>query len=95
VTSSLKFDFKRDELHLLQVYLQGDGAALDHWIRTANQIGICVLKIFERVHTRRFAALGIGTKIDALSRGLCPERGSSPHRPLRQLERSIVRSLSI
>jgi hypothetical protein len=53
-----------------EVYLQGDGAALDHWIRTANQVGICVLKIFERVHVRRFAELNIGTKIDVLSRGL-------------------------
>jgi FAD/FMN-containing dehydrogenase len=50
ISGSLKLDLQRTETLLLQVYLQGDGAQLDHWIHTANQVGICVLKIFESVH---------------------------------------------
>jgi len=51
ISGSLKLDIQRTDTRLLQVYLQGDGPQLDHWIRTANQVGICVLKIFEKVHT--------------------------------------------
>jgi hypothetical protein len=55
---------------LQQVYLQGDGHQLDHWILTANQAGVCALKIFEKVHAKRFSDLGVGPKIDALAAGL-------------------------
>jgi hypothetical protein len=70
ISGSLKLDLQEAETQLLQVYLQGDGPALDHWIRTANRSGICVLKVFEHVHAKRFAERGIGPKIDALARGL-------------------------
>lgn len=70
ISGSLKLDIQKTETRLLQVYLQGDSPQLDHWIRTANQVGICVLKIFESIHVARFAALGMTAKIDALSRGL-------------------------
>jgi hypothetical protein len=55
---------------LNQIYLQGDGTALDHWLRTANQVGICALKIFEIVHAARFAELKIGPRIQQLAEGL-------------------------
>lgn len=44
--------------------MQGIGEAipmlpyqLDYWLHTASQVGICTLKIFEKVHAKRFADL--------------------------------------
>jgi predicted ATP-binding protein involved in virulence len=48
VTQSMKLNITPGETRLDQIYLQGDGTILDHWIKTANQIGICVLKICPR-----------------------------------------------
>ena len=62
----MKLDVTDAQTLLQQVYLQGDGHQLDHWILTANQVGVCALKIFEKVHAKRFSHLGVGPKIDAL-----------------------------
>jgi hypothetical protein len=70
VSGSLKLDVQKAETVLLQIHLQGDGSQLDHWIHTANQVGICVLKIFEHIHTTRFAGLEISARIDALAKDL-------------------------
>jgi hypothetical protein len=70
VTQSLKMDITREQTRLDQIYLQGDGTILDHWIKTANQIGICVLKIFEHVHHERFEKMNVKARIEALSQGL-------------------------
>src|SRR5262249_22585002 len=70
VSGSLKLDVQEKETQVHQIYLRGDGPALNHWIHTANQIGICVLNVFEHVHAKRFADLGMTPKIDALSGGL-------------------------
>jgi hypothetical protein len=70
VTQSLKLDIKPGETRIDQIYLQGDGSILDHWIRTANQIGICVLKIFEHVHHERFRKLNAKKRIEPLSHNL-------------------------
>lgn len=70
ISGSMKLDITDAQTLLQQVYLQGDGHQLDHWIHTANQVGICALKIFEKVHAKRFSDLGVESKIDALARGL-------------------------
>jgi FAD/FMN-containing dehydrogenase len=66
ISGSLKLDVQKAETQLLQIYLQGDGPQLDHWLRTAGQVGICVLKVFAYIHVKRFADLGMTAKIDAL-----------------------------
>lgn len=70
VTQSLRLDLTPGRTVIEQVYLQGDGQILDHWIRTANQIGICVLKIFEHVHHERFEKLAVNARIESLAQGL-------------------------
>lgn len=70
VTSSLTIEKGDGETKLNQVYLQGDGTALDHWLRTASQLGICTLKIFERIHHTRFADLKVSPRIADLAQGL-------------------------
>ena len=70
VTQSLKMHNTPEETRIDQIYLQGDATILDHWIRTANQIGICVLKLFERVHHERFERLNVKARIATLSEGL-------------------------
>jgi hypothetical protein len=70
ISGSLKLDVQQKETKVHQIYLRGDGPALDHCIRTANRVGICVLKVFGHIHVKRFADLDMTPKIDALSRGL-------------------------
>lgn len=70
VTANLKLERGMERTVLNQVYLQGDGIALDHWLRTASQIGIAVLKIFAIVHAGRFVALNVAPRISAVSVGL-------------------------
>jgi hypothetical protein len=70
ISGGMKLDITDAQTLLQQVYLQGDGHQLDHWIRTANQVGVCALKIFEKVHAKRCSDLGVGPKIDALAAGL-------------------------
>ncbi len=52
--ANLIFEKQAATTLLNQVYLQGDGIALDHWLRTASQLGICTFKIFKRIHRARF-----------------------------------------
>lgn len=70
ITANLTIEKGAGETKLNQVYLQGDGIALDHWLRTAGQLGICTLKIFERIHHVRFAELKVSSRIDELAQGL-------------------------
>lgn len=70
VTSNLTIEKGESETKLSQVYLQGDGTALDHWLRTASQLGICTLKIFELIHHARFVDLKVSPRIAELAQGL-------------------------
>jgi hypothetical protein len=70
ITSNLTIEKGAGTTTLNQVYLQGDGTSLDHWLRTAGQLGICTLKIFERIHHARFAELKVNPCIAALAQGL-------------------------
>ena len=70
ITSNLRIEKGAGTMMLNQVYLQGDGKALDHWLRTASQLVICTLKIFERSHHARFAELKVSPRIAELALGL-------------------------
>lgn len=70
VTANLKIDEESQRTLLNQIYLQGDGITLNHWLRTANQIGISILKIFAIVHIARFTVLDLEPRIRELSNGL-------------------------
>jgi hypothetical protein len=70
ISGNLKLEHSASQMQLQQVYLHGDGHQLDHWILTANQVGILILKIFEKIHVKRFSNLGVGPKIDRLADGL-------------------------
>jgi hypothetical protein len=70
VTQSLHLDEAPTQTILEQVYLQADGLVLDHWIRTSNQIGSCVLKVFEHLHHERFKNLNVRSRIETLAQGL-------------------------
>lgn len=69
---SANLQMKRDtaELALNQIYLHEDNLQLDQWIRTANQIGICVLKTFGFIHVQRYEQLGMNQRVDGLKKGL-------------------------
>ncbi len=67
ITSNLTIEKDAGTTMLNQVYLQGDGKALDHWLRIASQLGICTLKIFERIHHARFAELKVSPRIAELA----------------------------
>ena len=70
ITQNLRLDKAPTQTILEQAYLQGDGLVLDHWIRTANQIGICVLKVFEHVDHERFKTLNVRSRIETLAQRL-------------------------
>jgi hypothetical protein len=70
ITANLTIEKGAGETKLNQVYLQGDGIALDHWLRTASQLGICTLKIFERIHHARFAELKVSSRFAEMAQGL-------------------------
>lgn len=70
VTQGLAMKDGTNDLHLEQIYLQGDSKVLQHWIHTANQIGICVLKIFEHIHHQRFEKVKVKDKIAVIARGI-------------------------
>lgn len=53
-----------------QVYLQDDSLALDHWLRTAGQTGVCVLRIFEKLYPSLFQELGITERMPQVSHSL-------------------------
>jgi hypothetical protein len=70
ITANLKLEVRPEQTRLDQVYLQADGGALDHWLRTANQVGIALLKVFGHVHPARYCETGVGERIKMLSDGL-------------------------
>jgi hypothetical protein len=70
VTQNLRLGIAPEQTDIEQMYLQGNSDILDHWIYTANQIGICVLRIFEHVHHERFKKLNVKARTEPLAQGL-------------------------
>lgn len=70
VSANIRIQEGLRETKIDQVYLQGDGLALDQWIRTANQTGICILRTFVHIHPKRFEELDVERKIVPLASGL-------------------------
>ena len=55
---------------LEQVYLQDNSRRLGHGLRTASQVGVCILKIFELLFPTEFRELGISKRIPDVAKGL-------------------------
>lgn len=53
-----------------QVYLHGDGPALDYGLRTTAQAGICALEILQEAFKARFEVLGVRAELVELRQGL-------------------------
>jgi hypothetical protein len=50
--------------------LPGEGLALDHSFRTAAQVGVCGLKIFQSIFDSQFDDQGLSVRIDRVAQGL-------------------------
>ena len=54
------------DIQLDTVYLHGDGMPLNLALRTAAQVGICVLRIGQILYPQRCNDLGLDTELDAI-----------------------------
>ncbi|MBK8158653.1 MAG: hypothetical protein IPK59_07750 [Rhodospirillaceae bacterium] len=70
VTGALTMEEGEKETILQQVYLQGDGLALDNALKSLARMGLCCLFIFANVFTERYKLLGLEQRIHALRQGL-------------------------
>jgi hypothetical protein len=66
ITVNLTLDATGSAKVIQQSYLQGDTKILEHWIHTGNEIGICILKVFQKLHRERFEKLNVQPRIEAL-----------------------------
>ena len=51
-------------------YLQGDGDALDHTLKTTVQAGICALEVLKEAFFERFELLGVNARLLELRKGV-------------------------
>ena len=51
-------------------YLQGDGDALDHTLKTTVQAGICALEVLIEAFSERFELLGVNARLLELRKGV-------------------------
>ena len=64
VTSELLLEQKQSGKGLMeQIRRQDNATRLDDWLRSAGQVGLCVLKLFELLFPPEFAELGISKRI--------------------------------
>jgi hypothetical protein len=72
VSGSMKItdDPDADLTHIEQIYLHRDGLAMDHGQKSAAQIGICSLHIFQFIFKERFSLLGLTNLLQELRQGL-------------------------
>lgn len=75
VSGSMKIDDDpgADRVLIRQLYLH-DGFAMDYAQKSAAQIGICSLHLFQRVFKERFSLLGLTQRLQELKQGLWAER---------------------
>ncbi len=59
-----------DRVEISQIYLQGDGLALDYSLVTVSRIGIWALSIFQLLYAARWEILGVRAKLEQLRVGL-------------------------
>lgn len=70
ITGNLAVEERVSGTEFQQIYLHGDGLALDHGIKTTAQTGVCALEILREVFTARFELLGVRAELLRLRKGL-------------------------
>jgi hypothetical protein len=72
VSGSMKIDDDpaADRVHIQQLYLHGDSIAMDYAQKSAAQIGICSLHLFQWIFKERFSLLGLTQRLQELKQGL-------------------------
>jgi hypothetical protein len=71
VTSDMLRERKQRGGELIeQICLQDNSTRLDHWLRAAGQVGVCLLKIFELLFPTEFRELGLSKRIPHVAKGL-------------------------
>lgn len=66
VTNSLRIEQRADRTTFQNMYLHGDGAALDQTLRATAQVGLGSLLVFEWIFGARFRLLGIDLELRKL-----------------------------
>lgn len=69
-SANTKIVESKDRIEISQIYLQGDGAALDYSIVTASRVGVWALSIFQLLYSAKWEILGIRAKLEQLRVGL-------------------------
>lgn len=70
ITGNMDMVKHDDHSSVAQIYLQGDGPALDQALKTVAQAGVCCLEVLQEVFPARFELLGVRAEILNLRRGL-------------------------
>ncbi len=70
ITGNLAINENEGGKQFLQIYMHGEGVALDHALITTARVGLCVLETLQNLYTARFELLGVRAEILDLRRGL-------------------------
>lgn len=70
ITGNLTIIESENEKRFEQIYLHGDGLALDHALKNTARVGLCTLEILECVFQARFELLGVRAAMIELRKGL-------------------------
>ena len=70
ITGSMKIGDGANSKEYSQIYLHGDGLALELALKTTAQCGLGSLLVFQCIYPERFALLGISAKLHRLRRKL-------------------------
>jgi hypothetical protein len=70
VTGSLQMEDVADRRLMKQLFLHGDGVALDHALKTTAQCGVVCLEILQGVFNALFELLGVNAELLEIRKGL-------------------------
>ena len=70
VTGNLAIMENDGRKQFLQIYMHGEGPAMDHGIVTTARIGVCALETLQNLYIARFELLGVRAEILEIRRGL-------------------------
>jgi hypothetical protein len=91
-TSELLLEQKKSRKGLMEQIRRRDNAArFDDWLRSAGQVGLCVLKLFALLFPTEFGELGISNRIHRTSKGRTGDEFQSLKRAWQMHKRDAVR----
>lgn len=70
VTGNLQINDTEARREFLQIYMHGDGVALESGLKTTAQVGVCALETLQNLYGARYELLGVRAAILELRRGL-------------------------